>query len=673
MRKYYLFVVLFFLFATTGMAQSRSILLQESFDGTEMPEGWQITDQGVSNWSVSASNFSGGYPNEMKLFWQPSFQGISRLVTPAVDLTGINKVTFSFKHYLDNYSGTCALGIATSSDGGTTWHNGWTANYSQTAAYQVIEEIQTVDMGQPNVRFCVFFNGNTFDINNWYFDDIEIFTMENFDLGIAEISLPNIVPFNVLKVRFQVFNYGLTPVTSVEASCEIEGQNPVTETFAINLATMEQTFLEFSAPLNVMLGDLDITVRLLSVNGTNDDVPGNDILTKNVRAALGSAERIVMIESFSSSTCGPCVATNAALHTLCNNNPGRFAFTKFPAYGDAYYNTESAARCTYYNVVGVPQGFLDGENQGYEAVQQSAFDDHLARYAFMDIRGSFTMSGSVIHVKADVMPYIDEDARVFVSVNEKVTHNNTGSNGETEFYHVMMKMLPDADGAPVNFTAGELQHIEYEYDMSSTHVEEMSDLEVAVWVQNYESQEIYNCRFASEYTEAHPYPVENLDVVADDQVYCNCWIASWDEPSHGNPLGYNVFYNGELVAENLTDRSFEFEANHPDAPVVVEVQAVYADGNTSVKRVFVAQGVMAVGEDEAFIGKVYPNPSNGTFNLDFGQGQWDVAIYDLTGRKVYGNRHDGHSVIDLSQRPKGIYLLKAIGEGQTLTAKMVVR
>jgi len=218
-----------------------------------------------------------------------------------------------------------------------------------------------------------------------------------------------------------------------------------------------------------------------------------------------------------------------------------------------------------------------------------------------------------------------------------------------------------------------LQHIEYEYDMSSTHVEEMSDLEVAVWVQNYESQEIYNCRFASEYTEAHPYPVENLDVVADDQVYCNCWIASWDEPSHGNPLGYNVFYNGELVAENLTDRSFEFEASQPVDPVVVEVQAVYADGNTSVKRVFVAQGMMAVGEDEASIGKVYPNPSNGTFNLDLGQGQWDVAVYDLTGRKVYENRHDGHSVIDLSQRPKGIYLLKAIGEGQTLTAKIVVR
>lgn len=65
-------------------------------------------------------------PNEMKLSWSPQFSGTTRLVTPAIDLTGLNSVVFSFKHALDNYTGSNTIGVATSSDGGTTWNVGWT-------------------------------------------------------------------------------------------------------------------------------------------------------------------------------------------------------------------------------------------------------------------------------------------------------------------------------------------------------------------------------------------------------------------------------------------------------------------------------------------------------------------------------------------------------------------
>jgi hypothetical protein len=108
------------------------------------------------------------------------------------------------------------------------------------------------------------------------------------------------------------------------------------------------------------------------------------------------------------------------------------------------------------------------------------------------------------------MPYIDANARIYISVNEKETHGNVGSNGETVFHHIFMKMLPDAQGTTVDFVSGELQHLEFTQDMSGTHVEEMSDLEVSIWVQNYSTQEIFNSRYAYEYTDVHPYPVENL-------------------------------------------------------------------------------------------------------------------------------------------------------------------
>ena len=197
----------------------------------------------------------------------------------------------------------------------------------------------------------------------------------------------------------------------------------------------------------------------------------------------------------------------------------------------------------------------------------------------MDIRGSFSVEGNIINVKADVMPYIDADARVFISVNEKETHNNVGGNGETSFHHIFMKMLPDAQGTSVNFTACELQHLEFTQDMSGTHVEEMSDLEVSIWVQNYNTKEMFNSHFAYEYTDVHPYPVENLTLT---EVNRGTLVASWDAPANGNPLGYDVYVNNVLVAENTTETSYSFEG---EAGVfyVVGVVAKYEGDMSSVK------------------------------------------------------------------------------------------
>ena len=180
------------LFATATMAQNRVVLLQESFDGSTLPTGWSISSNN-SNWSVSATANAGGSANEMKLDWSPQFNGTTRLVSPAIDLTGISGVVFSFKHALDNYSGTNTIGVATSSDGGATWNQAWSQGYGTNGAWAVSEEIATSDMGQANVQFCIFFTGNSYNINDWYFDDIVVFTLENLDLGIEAATLNDFI------------------------------------------------------------------------------------------------------------------------------------------------------------------------------------------------------------------------------------------------------------------------------------------------------------------------------------------------------------------------------------------------------------------------------------------------------------------------------------------------
>ena len=572
------------LFATATMAQNRAVLLQESFDGATMPTGWSISAQ-PNNWSVSATNNAGGEANEMHLAWSPQFNGMTRLVSPAVNLTGINSVVFSFKHALDNYSGSNTIGIATTSDGGTTWNEAWSQGYNTSNSWTVSQEINTPDMGQANVQFCIFFNGSSYNINDWFFDDIMVFTLENLDLSISSVTLPDFIGSGEAALGIKVFNFGATTVTSVEASYTIEGMSPVTETFSVNIPSLGTETLNFNTTTNLSPGSYNVAYSLNLVNGQQDDVLDNNTYEKAVSVAIGAAERIPMIEHFSSSTCGPCVSVNTAMLTFCNNNAGRFTYTKYqmnwPGNGDPYYTEEGGTRRTYYGVSAVPQCFLDGEDQGYAAIQQGVFDQHAERTAFMDIRGSFSMEGNVITVKADIMPYIDADARVFVSVNEKETHNNVGGNGETSFHHVFMKVLPDAQGTTVSFTATENQHLEFTQDMSGTHVEEMSDLEVSIWVQNYATKEMFNSHFAYEYTDVHPYPVENLTLteVAGPR---GLLAASWDAPANGNPIGYDVYVNNVLVAENTTETEYSFESE-PGVFYVAGVVAKYPNDMSSVK------------------------------------------------------------------------------------------
>ena len=102
------------------------------------------------------------------------------------------------------------------------------------------------------------------------------------------------------------------------------------------------------------------------------------------------------------------------------------------------------------------------------------------------------------------------------------------------------------------------------------------------------------------------------------------------------------------------------------------IMAVYSDGCEAPSQTEIGYGVSAVEESESNV-MVYPNPSNGTFSLNLGAGQWDVEVYDITGRKVYENRMDGRSVLDLGKCNKGVYFLKAKGESRGVTAKVMVQ
>ena len=85
-------------------------------------------------------------------------------------------------------------------------------------------------------------------------------------------------------------------------------------------------------------------------------------------------------------------------------------------------------------------------------------------------------------------------------------------------------------------------------------------------------------------------------------------------------------------------------------------------------------GVVAVEENNDVASfSVVPNPTSGIVNLSLGKGLWQVQVFDITGRKVMEQQCETQSTLDLSQQPKGLYLLKAQNGTEEYNTKIVVR
>lgn len=658
------------------MAQSRVSYISETFDGITMPEGWEIMGLGASAWSIQVSDKAGGTPNEARLFYGPTFTGISRLVTPAVDLTGQTSVTMQFKHFVDIYASSHRLGVATSSDNGVTWNEAWSETFSGIGGqYSFMEEISTPDIGNSNVRFCIFYDGYNYNINQWCFDDIMIFKQEECDAQVTSITSDEFCFAGLNDISFNVSNRGLQNITSLEVSYQVNDDNVVTETFDVNIEPLQNQELTFEQAADMVPGSHNVTVTIDKVNGSPDDDPNNDVVSKTIRVAISSLQRTPLIEHFSSSTCAPCVGANTNMLLLENNNPGKYAYIKYamswPNPGDPYYTEEGGARRSYYGISAVPHFYLDGYNLYNTAISQSVFDTYYANPAFVNIKGSFNTVGDTINIKAEVMSYVDlTSAKVYVVVNEKVTHGNTGTNGETEFHHIMMKMLNDHEGTPINILAGENITYEMSYDMSKTNVEEMDDLEVVVFVQETTDKHIYNSCFLSEYTDI--FPASPIDLELEYQ-RDNTVSATWSPAIGSTPSSYKVYVNSELVAQEITETSYTFEVE-PNRFYLVEIEAIYDDMTSvrSFKTIVTTQSTSIVESQNAM--KVYPNPAQGEVSIN-SNAMEEINVYNVLGARIETIAAHGKDFIRINTESymNGVYFFNIkYNDGSQNTTKIII-
>ena len=492
------FLLVGLLVGITAFSQERSTeYLSEDFSSGVPPTGWTI-DVLSEQWSQSGTSSAGGEAPEAKLHWVAGVH-TSRLISPEIDLTGVSTAVFSFRHFLSDYSGTgYSIGVATRAGGGD-WTEVWSVDPSGDMGPEV-KDIVLIggDVGASDFQVCLFLAGDYYNFNDWFVDDVSLIQPDANDATMQSINTASFTEAGDIEIKCTFKNVGITNLTSIDLNYQIDGGTVITENVSgIDLATSEGLDYTFTTTWAGTAGDYPLDVWVSNFNGSgDDDDTSNDLLSMNLSVATQATQNLPLFESFTSSTCGPCAPFNANIfNPFMDDHPNDIAVVKYqmnwPGAGDPYYTEEGGLRRDFYGVNFVPDLYTGGYQTATTGPGvNNAYASETDRPSFFAMESAIDIDGDNVTVTVNITPYISAEMTVQIAVLEKETLNNTGSNGETSFENVMMKMLPNAEGTLVNFQSGTEEVIIETFDMSSTNVEEMDDLIVVAFVQNNPTKQI---------------------------------------------------------------------------------------------------------------------------------------------------------------------------------------
>lgn len=517
--------------ATISFA-SYAQLAPENFNSGTLPSGWVLISDGhtVSN-SFANGNAAivtgltanawmpvqlttGDYSMITTSLFTPSATADRWLITPSFTVTSANMV-FKWEDY-DLNSGE-GVEIHVSPTAGTTKASFTTKLYDQPTSTGALG-IHSISLGAYNgqtIRLA-FVENNT---NDWGFvvDNVSTQILSPLDAAVDAVGFPSIVATSSsAQVKATISNQGATNITSVQLSYKVDAGTAVTQTFSgLNINPFATSQVTFTTPITgTSAGSHTLTVTALQVNGSADPVASNNTKTANFTTAVNSAVRKPFFEIFTSSTCPPCNPGNANYHSIVNpKDPNDYVSIKyqqdFPGDGDPYATTESVNRRNYYAINSIPRMEIDGGwDENANSFTNQLYMDATAAPAFYQLEGTYSVTGKAVSAQVKYTPYVaSSGTKLYVAIIEGKTTKNVESNGETEFFSVMKKMLPDENGTAISTPVSTANTMNFNYTFNGNYrlpadgqssnrinnstensVEEFTDLKVIAWIQSSDKQ-----------------------------------------------------------------------------------------------------------------------------------------------------------------------------------------
>lgn len=698
---------LLLIFAATLMFSGiqAQVLFQETFSGGVIPvPGWTIMGN-VNNFTNPATANAGGIAPELQFDNDPVFPTTTmRIISPQINTTGLDQVIIRFKHMLDHVDGASAnvnLAVDTRSSNGT-WNNVWTkATTTDVTAETVIIVVSNANVGSSSFQLSLSMNGNSQNMKNWFIDNVEVLDPLALDGAMSSLNLP-VIFVDQQPISGKFSNLGSTPITSADVNWMIEGGDIHTTSYTgLNLALGESHDYLSADPLYEPAGVYELIVWLSNINGvSSDDNPSNDTIYRHLDIPEHLNFQKPMFEEFTSSTCGPCASFNSSSMTpfMNQHTDDQYTLVKYqmnwPGSGDPYYTAEGGVRRSYYNVSAVPDMYIDGNNVAASLSGLNAgYNLTAGQVCYIGIEASHQIVGNNIIINASIIPMASySNVKIHIAVIERITTQNVATNGETQFHHVMMKMIPDASGTSANLVAGQPINISQTVDLSSTNVEEMDDLMLAIFVQE-SGKKILQSGYSVEVGASVSSSLQDgaINVPVSDPI-----IINFSQPVRmigGAAItNENVASIISLVDSLNVNAGFVATINSDKTQITITPNPAlgyYKSYTLSILPVENSLSVptlrytthfttlLNVGVIDAPISEfsVYPNPANGTLTINEARNIETIEIYSIIGNLVKTvNVHNmtGQLGINVSDLHTGLYFLKAKGYQTEKTMRFVI-
>ena len=454
-----------------------------------------------------------------------------------------------------------------------------------------------------------------------------------YDADTALFSMSNVSrPYasgNPATMRIQVVNEGALAIDTMDFSYQLGEGAAKTIRVAGDIAALSSAILDVPLDLGEVEANTDYTLSLscTAVNGVGCPQPKSLSWNFTYLDTADAVPFVPVVEHFTASTCPPCFYAANALNPVYEKvkGEGRLNIIKyqmnFPAM-DPYYIADNGVRANYYGVNSIPTIVYCGTS----AVSYAALASNMETLLAVDYGQPTPVSIECLEFKVDtlnermsarfeVRSAIDiRSAKFFATLIEGTTTRNRRTNGETEFHYVTMSHLAGPRGEDARYTAGETVEYEYNIDLSGTHIEEMTDLELV-------------CEYNIDLSGTHIEEMTDLELV--------CFVQDPDAGDVFQSAGFADVVYGEVEEEQEPDP----QANEKD--MLPEV-------------------------------RLYPNPAKDNVMLS-GLDNAEIRIFDMAGRLV--RQYEGLSgltELSVSDLHAGVYMLQIEQAGKTAVRRLSI-
>lgn len=400
---------------------------------------------------------------------------------------------------------------------------GYTAAQKQVSAGIQINSTTAISVaGSPNLTSTA--GSAPLPTDNTYFEFLPG-SQPAYDMYCKAITTSAYLVIGSNNITGTIRNVGSTTITSFTLNYTIDGGAPITAAITgVSIAPNAIYTFTHSVPwVSAASGTYIAQCYATDLNGANaDQNTSNDAQTKTLNVLTEIHQRIPLFEIFTSSTCPPCQPGNLNFHTIIDPlTAANHVYIKyqqdFPGTGDPYTTIESLGKRTgQYGINSIPRmendGGWDGNANSFTLALYQAARAVPAQYKMM---GTYTADTTARTFSAKVVysPLFDAvGTHLNVAIIENTTSLNVKSNGETEFYQVMKKMLPDDGGTLLpTIPAGTWDSVTVTYTFNGNYrlpldgqaaniidnsiensVEEFGDLAMVGWMQaSLPSKQVY--------------------------------------------------------------------------------------------------------------------------------------------------------------------------------------